>query len=155
MLDARLQNSGGAGPPKWEPHSRIRVYLGHSPFRAGSVALLWNPTTGRVSPQYHIVFDDDFSTVPYMEASTLPHNWEDLVKYSSEMATTTDIDLADTWLIGQSAAGATDQISDPFVIVTNHAKRPRTDIPGSQLSTSSNNIHTSNFEGENLHRISS
>ena len=23
VLDARLQSSGGAGPPKWEPHSRI------------------------------------------------------------------------------------------------------------------------------------
>ena len=98
MLDARLQSAGGAGPPKWEPRSRIVVYLGHLPFHAGSVALVCNSTTGRVSPQYHVVFDDDLSTVPYMEAGTLPPNWEDLVKYSSEMATTTDVDLADTWL---------------------------------------------------------
>ena len=77
------------------------------------------------------------------------------VKYSSEMDTTTDVDLADTWLNGQSAAGATDQISDPFAIVTDHAKRPRTDTPGSQLSTPSNNIHTSNSEGDNSHGISS
>ena len=82
-----------------------------------------------------------------MEAGTLPPNWEDLVKYSSEMATTTDVDLVDTWLNGQSAAGATDEISDPFAIVTDHAKRPRTDTPGSQLSIPSNNIHTSNSEG--------
>ena len=27
VLDARLQSSGGAGPPKWEPRSRIGVYL--------------------------------------------------------------------------------------------------------------------------------
>ena len=65
-----------------------------------------------------------------MEAGTLPPNWEDLVKYSSEMATTTDVELADTWLNGQSAEGATDQISDPFAIVTDHAKRPQTDTPG-------------------------
>ena len=71
------------------------------------------------------------------------------------MATTTNVDLDDTWLNGQSAAGATDQISDPFAIVTDHAKRPRTDTPGSQLSTPSNNIHTSNSEGENSHGISS
>ena len=96
MLDARLQNARGAGPPKWEPRSRIGVYLGHSPFHASSVALVWNSTTGRVSPQYHVVFDDDFSTVPYMEAGTLPPNWEDLVQYSSEMATTTDVVFADT-----------------------------------------------------------
>ena len=71
---------------------------------------MWNPTTGRVNPQYHVVFDNDFTTVPYMEAGTLPPNWEDLVKYSSEMATTTNVDLDDTWLNGQSAAGATDQL---------------------------------------------
>ena len=75
VLDARLQSSGGAGPPKWEPCSRIGLYLGHSPFHVGNVALVWNPTTGRVSPQYHVMFDNDFTTVPYMEAGTLPPNW--------------------------------------------------------------------------------
>ena len=66
VLDACLQSSGGAGPPKWEPCSRIGVYLGHSPFHAGNIALLCNPNTGRVIPQYHVVFDNDFTTVPYM-----------------------------------------------------------------------------------------
>ena len=57
-LDTLLQSAGGAGPPKWEPRSRIGVYLGHYPFHAGSVALVWNPNTGRLIPQYHVVFDD-------------------------------------------------------------------------------------------------
>jgi hypothetical protein len=61
VLDSRAQSAGGPGPPKWEPCSRIGVYLGHSPFHAGSVALVFNPHTGRVSPQYHVVFDDTFS----------------------------------------------------------------------------------------------
>ncbi|KAL7546945.1 LOW QUALITY PROTEIN: hypothetical protein ACHAWF_014538, partial [Thalassiosira exigua] len=47
VLDSRLHSTGGAGPPKWEPRSRIGVYLGHSPFHAGSVALVFNPATGR------------------------------------------------------------------------------------------------------------
>ena len=51
VLDARLQNSGGAGPSKWEPLSRIEVYSGHSSFHVGNVELVWNPTIGRVSPQ--------------------------------------------------------------------------------------------------------
>eukprot|EP00957_Ditylum_brightwellii_P013135 992665-Ditylum_brightwellii.AAC.1 len=79
VLDARLQNAGGADPPKWEPHSCIGIYLKHSPFHAGSMALVWNPSTGQVSPQFHIVFDDDFSTVTYMEAGTIPPNWKELV----------------------------------------------------------------------------
>ena len=56
VLDVCLQSDGGAGPPKWETRSRIGVYLGHLPFHAGSVALEWNPATGRVSPQHHVVF---------------------------------------------------------------------------------------------------
>ena len=32
VLDARLQSAGGAGPPKWEPRSRIWVYLWHLTF---------------------------------------------------------------------------------------------------------------------------
>ena len=74
-LAERLQSNGGVGPPKWEQRLRIVVYLGHFPFHAESVALVWNPNTGQVSSQYHVVFDDDFSTVPYMEASTIPKNW--------------------------------------------------------------------------------
>ncbi len=56
VLDHRLQSAGEPGPPKWEPRSRIGVYLRHSPFHAGSVALFFNPKTTRVSPQYHIIF---------------------------------------------------------------------------------------------------
>ena len=44
-LDSRLQSAGGPGPPKWEPRSRIGVYLGHSSFHAGSVARVLNPLT--------------------------------------------------------------------------------------------------------------
>jgi hypothetical protein len=75
ILDSRLHNAGSVGPPKWEPRSNICVHLGHSPFHAGSVALVCNPSTGHVSPQYHVVFDDDFTTVPDMEAGTIPPNW--------------------------------------------------------------------------------
>ena len=87
VLDSRLQSAGGPGPPKWEPRSCIRVYLGHSPFHTGSLALVFNPKIGQVSPQYHIVLDDTFLTVPYMDAGTVPPHWEDLLKYSSEKAT--------------------------------------------------------------------
>ena len=56
---------GGPVPPKWEPRSRIDIYLGHSPFHAGSVALVFNPLTRRVSPQYHVVFDSIFHGTVY------------------------------------------------------------------------------------------
>jgi len=101
------------------------VYLGHSPFHAGSVALVFNPRTGRVSPQYHVVFDDTFSTVPYMDAGTEPPHWHDLLKYSSEKATDEDFDLAKEWMNmvdkmpdQVSMPTAAGRITDPFVIVS-------------------------------------
>ena len=71
VLDARLQSAGGAGPPKWDARSRLGIYVGHSPLHAGSVALVLNPKTGLVSPQYHVVFDDDFSTVPSLRSGVV------------------------------------------------------------------------------------
>ena len=71
VLDTRL-HSGQIGPPKWEPRSRVGIYLGHSPMHAGSVALVLNPKTGHVSLQYHVVFDDNFTTVQHMRDGNLP-----------------------------------------------------------------------------------
>ena len=97
VYDVRAQSAGGPVPPKWEPRSRIGVYLVHSTFHAGSVALVFNPSTGRVSPQSHVVFDDSFLTVPYMNAGTTPPNWDDLVLYSYEMSTYDYFELAQNW----------------------------------------------------------
>jgi hypothetical protein len=125
VLDSRAQNAGGLGPPKWEPRSQIGVYLGHSPFHAGSVALVFNPKTGRVSPQYHVVFDDTFSTIPYMDAGTVPPHREDLLKHSSEKATDEDFSLAEDWMDSiekvpgdQPNVPAGSRITDPFAVVT-------------------------------------
>ena len=75
ILDARLQSVVGGGPPKWDPRACIEIYLGHSPSHSGSVALVMNPKTGIVSPQFHLLFDDNFETVPHLRAGTVPENW--------------------------------------------------------------------------------
>ena len=77
------------------------------------MVLVWNPSTARVSPQYHVVFNNDITTVTYMEAGTLPPTWEDLVEHSCETATDEDIELADSWISAVVDMGADkDQISD-------------------------------------------
>ena len=96
VLDSRLQSSLSA-IPKWEPRSRIGIYVGHSPCHAGNVALVLNPATGHVSPQFHVVFDDDFTTVPYMRNGTIPPHWASLVKESSQLSTDEDFSIAETW----------------------------------------------------------
>jgi hypothetical protein len=76
ILDSRLHNVGSIGLPKWEPRSNICVYLGHSLFHAGSVAHVYNPSTGHVSPQYHFVFDDGFRMVHFGQIYYNPlQNW--------------------------------------------------------------------------------
>ena len=65
ILDSILQTNQ-KGVPKWEPRSRLGIYVGHSPAHAGSVALVLNPKTGLVSAQYHVVYNDQFSTVHHM-----------------------------------------------------------------------------------------
>ena len=82
VLDSRLQ-SGSIGPPKWDPRSRLGIYLGHSPMHAGSVALILNPTTGHVSPQYHVTYDDSFETVQFMRDGIKPPTWEEMCKNST------------------------------------------------------------------------
>ena len=71
--------------PKWEPRSRLGIYLGNSPCHAGSVALVLNPKTLNISPQYHVVFDDHFSTIPYLQKGSVPPHWEELVTKCSEL----------------------------------------------------------------------
>jgi hypothetical protein len=113
------------GRQKWVPRSNIGVYLGHSPFHVGSVALVYNPSTGQVGPQYPVVFDDDFTTVAYIEAGTIPPHWPDLVHSSSELASKQAFNLAEAWLgsTGQdnSELKLTDNpVVDLFAIVTDH-----------------------------------
>jgi hypothetical protein len=125
VLDSRLDNAGSIGLPKWEPISNIRVYLRHSPFHAGSVALVYNPSTGHNSPQYHVVFDDDFTRVPYMEAGTISPHWSDLLQSSSELASKQAFNLPQAWLDSTGLDNTDLQVTDipvidPFAIVTDH-----------------------------------
>jgi hypothetical protein len=80
VLEASLQN--GHKIPKWKPRSRMAIYLGNSPDHATSVPLVLNTSTGLVSPQYHMVFDDSFTTTKCLDTDKIPSNWTDLFKTS-------------------------------------------------------------------------
>jgi hypothetical protein len=129
VLDSRAQSAGGPGPPKWKPCSCIGVYLGHSPFHAGSVALVFNPPTGRVSPQYHVVFDDTFLTVPFMDNSMVPPHWADLHKHSTERATNEEFNLAEEWMKKMpdqvDVPVASSRLTDPFALIPDQNQAPK------------------------------
>ena len=94
-------NQGAIGTPKWEYRSHIYIYLGHYPCHAGSVSLVLNLRTGYVNPQVYVVFDIEFSTVPYLSGSDTPPNWSELVKHSSEHVIDNEEELATNWLYPQ------------------------------------------------------
>ena len=76
VLDPRLQD--GFKIPRFDPRARQGMYLRPSPLHASTVGLVLNPSTNRISPQYHCIYDDYFETVAY-DFNATPPNWEDTV----------------------------------------------------------------------------
>ena len=61
VLEPKLQN--GQKLPKWNRRSQLGQFLGYSDVHSSLVANIRHLTTGYVSPQYHVVYDDLFQTV--------------------------------------------------------------------------------------------
>ena len=59
--------------------------------------MVTNPKSGLVSPQFHLVFEDNFETVPHLRAGTVPENWAELVASSRENITEGFYDVTKTW----------------------------------------------------------
>ena len=74
--------ASGKKLPKWNPHSRCGVYLGVSSAHSSNVPLVLSLKTGSISAQYHVVFDDCFSTV--VSEGLQPQAWEKLFSYNNQ-----------------------------------------------------------------------
>ncbi len=112
ILDSRLQTNP-KGAPNWEPRARLGIYVGRSPHHAGNVALVLNPNTSLISSQVHVVFNDNFTTLPHLCQGTVPPNWAELVQHSSKKATSEFYDLTKTWFKSQSDETAGRFLDDP------------------------------------------
>jgi hypothetical protein len=85
VLDPTLQD--GKKLPRWEPRSKLGQFLGRSKVHAGSVGLIKNTATGNISSQFHVVFDEHFTTLPVNNIPTsdsIPDEWKDLFIYDRE-----------------------------------------------------------------------
>ena len=103
VLHPKLQDGGKI--PKWEPRSRLGLHLGWSPLHASTVPLILNMTTGSVSPQFHVVFDDWFSTVSSEDVGPGDSIDEDVWttifvdhRYQATFDDDDPMDLDDEWL---------------------------------------------------------
>jgi hypothetical protein len=74
----------------------MAIYVGRSPLHASNVGLILNPRTGHVSPQFHVVYDNDFTTVPYLRSADVPPHWTQLVEASSHHEVHTERQVG-TW----------------------------------------------------------
>jgi len=104
VLDPTLQR--GKKLPKWQPRSRKGIFVGFSSSHGSEVPLILNPNTGHISPQFHVVFDDSFSTVcSQLDSDTPPSFWNefdlDEFLYQIPLDADTTTTLADEWLTPQ------------------------------------------------------
>ena len=65
----------GSQMSKWDPSLRLGVCLGQLIHHTGNVLLVLDPRLIHVSLQYHVVFDDSFTTVLSLRAEYIPTNW--------------------------------------------------------------------------------
>ena len=61
VLNPKLQD--GKKLPCWEPQSKLGQFLGRSKVHAGTVRLIRNVVTEKVSSQFHLVYDENFTTM--------------------------------------------------------------------------------------------
>ena len=85
VLDPRLQD--GKKIPKWSPRSRLGQFLGRSEVHAGTVGLIRNLRTGKITPQYNVVYDNHFTTVSaetHEDNVPVPEGFDRLFEFSRE-----------------------------------------------------------------------
>lgn len=100
ILEKRLQD--GDSLPKGRARCWTGVYVGHSLYHAGTVPLIYNPVTTHILPQYHVTFDDCFSTVRGSTATLSDDVYQKLYKstewlYRPPFGLSNDMHLYDSY----------------------------------------------------------
>ena len=76
-LDPKLQE--GKKSPRWQPRSITEVFGGLSNQHFSDIPFMLNLQTGSISPQFHVVFDDNFSRVKSIADNEDPPSfWNEL-----------------------------------------------------------------------------
>jgi hypothetical protein len=132
VLDSRIQD--GKKPPCWDPSSSTGVFLGHSSQHSTSVLLILNPTTDRISPQYHCLFDDNFQTISSSLESDKIAFWDEVHK-----VTTKDEFLVDFKFPDFQSASKTSQdalFTENFHSLTTSQTLPKTSVTSPTIKIS-------------------
>ena len=97
VLEPKLQS--GKKIPRWEPRSKQGVFCGLSTIHSSEVPQVLNPVTGSITTQFHVVFDNLFSTVTSIEKEEdPPSHREDLyLENTVFIPTDNDVPLSQEW----------------------------------------------------------
>ncbi len=93
ILDPALQD--GHKTPKWDTRARRGMFVGFSALHSSLVPLILNVSTGKITPQFHVVFDDKFQTVMSVpQGTTLRDEWLNILAFGNDCFL--DVDDANT-----------------------------------------------------------
>jgi len=76
ILHKRLQDGDHFG--KWQARSWRGVYVGPSAQHASNVPLIYNPSTTHVTPQFHVVHDEGFTSLTHLPTANHEHMMDQL-----------------------------------------------------------------------------
>ena len=150
VLHPTLQD--GKKLPKWSARSRQGKFIGYSPHHASSVALILNRTTHRVSPQFHVLFDDYGSTVRGVDADSTPDltqfDWDGFIRLHTPEAyvdSEEDIPPPDNW--NEESPFQREMVNTDFGEVSDEDDEP--EIPFDGNNDTSEEVHTPS-EGDSI-----
>ena len=114
VLDPKLQDGGKV--PKWSPRARRGMFVGFSTQHSSLVPLILNVVTGKITPQFHVVFDDKFETVVSLpRGASLRDEWMDILRFDHDCFDDADSDPTTRlppeftqWFAGDSTTVDTD-----------------------------------------------
>jgi hypothetical protein len=100
ILDKRLKDGNNLN--KWKARSWEGIYVQHSLQHAGNVPVIYNPITLQISPRFHVVFDNSFTTMSKQSALLSDSFYKSLYNksqwmYKDDFATTQDIHTFDSY----------------------------------------------------------
>jgi hypothetical protein len=94
VLDALLQD--GKKIPKWNPQACLGLFLEFSDLHSSLVPLVLNVDMGRISPQFHVIFEDKFETVTSLVIEEhLDKQWADIFWFRRECFLGVNYDVND------------------------------------------------------------
>ena len=141
VLNPSLQ--AGQKIPRWEPRSKRGVFFGLSMVHSSKVPQVLNLTTGSITTQFHVVFDDLFSTVSSIAREDQPpSHWSDLCLENTELIPMDNPpSLSSEWLnemdctLDNQAATRTNQVRQDLQTSNPSAQQEPLFLPNPRLSS--------------------